>query len=816
MHIFFENKMNEYSFKKQKGEIKLIQQIKKAAVLGSGVMGSGIAAHLANIGIPTLLLDIAPRELTDAEKAKGLTLENKEVRNRISEANRQKLLKQKPAPLTSKKNIALIEAGNFEDDMERLKDVDWIIEVVVENLSIKKQVFEKVDQHRKPGSIVSSNTSGISVEAMSEGRSEDFQKHFLGTHFFNPPRYLKLLEVIPTKNTSSEVLSFMKQFGEDVLGKGVVEAKDTPNFIANRIGTYGLLVTVQEMLKGGYSVGEVDSITGPLIGRPKSATFRTLDVVGLDTFIHVANNVYEQVGGKEKEVFEVPDFMKVMQEKGWLGSKTGQGFFLKKGKEILELNPETLEYGPRQKLKTAATELAKQEKGTAGKLKALVYSDDRSGQLLWNILSPALLYSAQLHGEIADDVTAIDRAMKWGFGWELGPFETWDAIGVEKSVRKMEEAGEEVPAWVKEMLEKGINSFYKEEEGQKYFYHNGEYRLIEENPKVINLKQLKKQKGVIKKNTGASLVDIGDGVALLEFHSQSNAIGLDIIQMINFAVDEVEKNYKGLVIGNQGKNFCVGANLGMILMEAQDDNIYELDMVVRHFQNAMMKIKYSAKPVVAAPFGMTLGGGAEVCLPAAHIQASSETYMGLVEVGVGLIPGGSGNKELYLKHLENMPNGVEFDLQKVANKVFESIAMAKVSTSGEEARDNNFLNLADGISVNGDHLLYDAKQAVLALHEKGYKPPVRNKVPVVGETGYATLLLGAQAMLYSGYISEHDLKIAKKLAYVIAGGKVPYGTEVDEQYLLDLEREAFLSLVAEPKSQQRMQHMLLKGKPLRN
>ncbi|MBN8201705.1 3-hydroxyacyl-CoA dehydrogenase/enoyl-CoA hydratase family protein [Bacillus sp. NTK034] len=793
-----------------------MQQIKKAAVLGSGVMGSGIAAHLANIGIPTLLLDIAPRELTDAEKAKGLTLEDKAVRNRISEGNRQKLLKQKPAPLTSKKNIALIEAGNFEDDMERLKDVDWIIEVVVENLAIKKQVFEKVDQFRKPGSIVSSNTSGISVEAMSEGRSEDFQKNFLGTHFFNPPRYLKLLEVIPTKKTSSEVLSFMKQFGEDVLGKGVVEAKDTPNFIANRIGTYGLLVTVQEMLKGGYSIGEVDSITGPLIGRPKSATFRTLDVVGLDTFIHVANNVYDQVDGKEKDVFEVPGFMKVMQEKGWLGSKSGQGFFLKKGKEILELNPESLEYGPRKKLKTASTELSKQEKGTSGKLKALVYSDDRAGQLLWNILSPALLYSAQLLGEIADEVTAIDKAMKWGFGWEMGPFETWDAISVGKSVQKMEDAGEEVPAWVKDMLEKGFDSFYKEEEGKQYFYHNGEYRLIVENPKAINLKQLKKQKGVIKKNTGASMIDVGDGVALLEFHSQSNAIGLDIIQMINFAVDEVEKNYKGLVIGNQGKNFCVGANLGMILMEAQDDNIYELDMVVRQFQNAMMKIKYSAKPVVAAPFGMTLGGGAEVCLPAAHIQASSETYMGLVEVGVGLIPGGSGNKELYLKHLESMPNGVDFDLQKVANKVFESIAMAKVSTSGEEARDNNFLNLADGISVNGDHLLYDAKQAVLALHDKGYKPPVRKKVPVVGETGYATLLLGAQAMLYSGYISEHDLKIAKKLAYVIAGGKVPYGTEVDEQYLLDLEREAFLSLVAEPKSQQRMQHMLLKGKPLRN
>lgn len=795
----------------------MIQQIKKAAVLGSGVMGSGIAAHLANIGIPTLLLDIVPRELNEAEKAKGLTLEDKAVRNRISETGRQRLLKQKPAPLTSKKNLALIEAGNFDDDLERLKDVDWVIEVVVENLAIKKQIFEKVDRYRKPGSIVSSNTSGISVEAMSEGRSEDFRKHFLGTHFFNPPRYLKLLEVIPTKNTDPEVLEFMKTFGENVLGKGVVEAKDTPNFIANRIGTYGLLVTVQEMLKGGYSVGEVDSITGPLIGRPKSATFRTLDVVGLDTFVHVANNVYEQVEGKEKDIFNVPDFMKEMLNKGWLGSKSGQGFFLKQGKEILELDPHTLEYGPRKGLKTAATELSKQEKGTAGKMKALVYADDRAGQLLWNILSPALIYSAELLGTIADDVVAIDQAMKWGFGWELGPFQTWDAIGVEKSVKKMEEAGLTVAAWVKEMLEKGNHSFYKEgENGDLYFYHKGEYKLLVENPKVINIKRLKKKNGVIKKNSGGSLIDLGDGVALLEFHSKSNALGLDIIQMINYSIDEVEKNYKGLVIGNQGKNFSVGANLAMILMEAQDDNIFELDMVVRHFQQAMMKIKYSSKPVVAAPFGMTLGGGTEVCLPTAHIQASSETYMGLVEVGVGLLPGGGGNKELYMKHLNSIPNGVEFDLQKVANKVFETIAMAKVSTSGEEARENNFLNMADGISVNGDHLLHDAKQAVLALYDKGYKPPIRKKVPVVGETGYATLLLGAQTMMYSGYISEHDLKIAKKLAYVIAGGKVPYGTEVDEQYLLDLEREAFLSLLQEPKTLQRMQHMLLKGKPLRN
>jgi 3-hydroxyacyl-CoA dehydrogenase len=411
---------------------------------------------------------------------------------------------------------------------------------------------------------------------------------------------------------------------------------------------------------------------------------------------------------------------------------------------------------------------------------------------------------------------AIDNAMKWGFGWEQGPFEIWDAIGVKESVEKMKEEGLEIPSFAQNLLDQGFDSFYKEDNAETYFFNGQDYSAVPTNEKVINLKQFKKKHGVIKKNSGASLIDLGDGIALLEFHSQSNAIGLDIIQMINFAVDEVEKNFKGLVIGNQGKNFCVGANLGMILMEAQDDNIFELDFVVRSFQNAMLKIKYSSKPVVAAPFGMTLGGGAEVCLPAAHIQASNETYMGLVEVGVGLIPGGGGNKELYMKHLKGLPNGVHIDYQYVANKVFETIATAKVSTSGEEARENNFLNFVDGISVNADHLIYDAKQAALSLYENNYKAPLREKVPVTGESGYATLLLGAEGMFLSGFISEHDLKIAKKLAYVIAGGKVPYGTLVDEQYLLDLEREAFLSLVAEPKSQARMQNMLVKGKPLRN
>ncbi|MBM7605844.1 3-hydroxyacyl-CoA dehydrogenase [Metabacillus crassostreae] len=794
----------------------MIQRIKRAAVLGSGVMGSGIAAHLANIGIPVLLLDIVPRELNEDEVKKGLTLEDKAVRNRIAAVSAQKLLKQKPAPLTDKSHLERIEVGNFEDDMHRLSEVDWVIEVVVENLEIKQKVFTEVDKHRKLGSIISSNTSGISVEAMAEGRSEDFRKHFLGTHFFNPPRYLKLLEVIPTKDTDAEVLAFMKKYGEDVLGKGVVEAKDTPNFIANRIGTYGLLVTVQEMLKGGYSVGEVDSLTGPLIGRPKSATFRTLDVVGLDTFAHVAKNVYDQVDGKEKDVFEIPALLKKMLDNGWIGSKSGQGFYKKEGKTILELNPETFEYEEKKKLKSASIEMAKQAKGLQNKLKALIYSDDRAGDLLRGITIPTLVYSAELLGEIADDIVAIDQAMKWGFGWEIGPFELWDAIGVAKSVDVIEQSGIEVPAWVKEMLSKGNETFYRKENGVLFFYNNGEYRQVIQNPKIINLKTYKEINGVIKKNSGASFIDLGDGVALLEFHSQSNAIGLDIIQMINFAIDEVEKSYKGLVIGNQGKNFCVGANLGMILMEAQDDNIFEIDMVVRHFQQAMMKIKYSEKPVVAAPFGMTLGGGAEICLPASSIQASSETYMGLVEVGVGLIPGGGGNKELYIKQLNNMPKGSDFDLQAVANKVFETIAMAKVSTSAAEARKSQFLNNNDHISVNGDHLLFDAKQRVISLYDNGYQPPVRKKVPVVGETGYATLLLGAQSMHLSGYISEHDLKIAKKLAFVIAGGKVPFGTEVDEQYLLDLEKQAFLSLVAEAKSQQRMQHMLVKGKPLRN
>lgn len=799
----------------------MTRNIRKAAVLGSGVMGAQIAAHLANVGIPSLLLDIVPKEPTDKEKAKGLTLEDKPVRNRLANEALKKLLKQKPAPLSVKENIDLIEPGNLEDDLGRLSEVDWIIEVVVENLDIKRQVFAQVDEHRKQGTVVSSNTSGISVEAMAEGRSEDFRKHFLVTHFFNPPRYLKLLEVVPTKDTDPDVVEEMRRFGEDVLGKGVVKAKDTPNFIGNRIGTYGLLVTVREMMARGFSVGEVDSVTGPLLGRPKSATFRTLDVVGLDTFVHVANNVHDQVEGAEKEVFVVPDFIQKMFEKGWLGSKTGQGFYLKTKdkdgkKEILQLNPETLEYEPREKLKTNSTQRAKQANRLADKVKTLAYADDRAGELIWSILKPTLLYTAEKTFKIADDIVSIDRAMKWGFGWEQGPFETWDVIGLEKSVERMKAEGEEIPDWIEEMLSAGKTSFYQYENGELSFYHNGSYQPVEENPKVIHLKHLKDQGRVIQKNNGASLIDLGDDVALLEFHSPNNALGLDTIQMINKALDEVEKNYKGLVIGNQGKNFCVGANIALMLMEAQDQNFPELDLVVRRFQQTMARVRYSEKPVVAAPFQMALGGGVEVCMPADAIQAAHETYMGFVEPGVGLIPGGGGNKELLYRLIERIPDGVDVDMTKITNQAFELIATAKVSTSAEEARKFGFLRDSDGVSINDDHLLHDAKQKVLQLAEAGYRPPKRVKIPVVGESGYGAMVIGAEAMKLSGYASDHDIKIAKKLAFVLAGGRVPGGTVVDEQYLLDLEREAFLSLLGEPKTQARMQHMLLKGKPLRN
>ncbi|WP_214853016.1 3-hydroxyacyl-CoA dehydrogenase/enoyl-CoA hydratase family protein [Exiguobacterium sp. s166] len=791
------------------------KHIQFAVIIGSGVMGAGIAAHLANAGIRTLMLDIVPKELTAQETKQGLTLDDASVRSRIARDNRQKLLKQNPAPLASKQLLDLIEVGNLEDDLERLKEADWVIEVIVERLDVKQQLFATIEPFLREDAIVSSNTSGISIEAMRQGRSDSFNARFLGTHFFNPPRYLKLLELIPTSDTDPEVVRFMKQFAEERLGKGVVIAKDTPNFIGNRIGTYGLLVTLDEMKKGGYSIGEVDSVTGPLLGRPSSATFRTLDVVGIDTFVHVANNVYDLLpDGAEKDTFAVPAEMKRLVDEGSLGAKSGQGFYKKVGKQILELDLATFEYVEKRALTEPSIGQAKALPGAKNKLKAVVFAKDRVGALLWPIHAKTLLYSAQLTHEIADDIKAIDEAMKWGFGWKMGPFETWDALGVEKTVAKMKQDGYDVPAWVDEMLASGVTSFYNED-GQFYDAQTQTYVGSAVNPKEIRLRDVRKSNGVLLENNGARLLDLGDDVAVLEFTSKSNAIGVDIMQMIEQSIDLVEKNHRGLVIANDGKNFCVGANLAMMLMEAEDENWFELDWIINKFQQSIQKIRYASRPIVVAPQGMTLGGGTEISLPAARLQAGLETYMGLVEVGVGLIPGGGGNVNTYRRLLENTPDGL-VNIEKAAQKTFENVAMAKVSKSAFEARELGYVRTVDQISMNRDHLTHDAKQLILELDRTGYTAPARSRIPVVGRAGKATLELATREMFYGGYISEHDLKIASKLAHVIAGGNVSFGTQVDEQYMLDIEREAFLSLIGEMKTQQRMQHMLVKGKPLRN
>ncbi|RJP00893.1 3-hydroxyacyl-CoA dehydrogenase/enoyl-CoA hydratase family protein [Exiguobacterium sp. RIT452] len=791
------------------------KHIQFAVIIGSGVMGAGIAAHLANAGIRTLMLDIVPKELTAQETKQGLTLDDAAVRSRIARDNRQKLLKQNPAPLASKQLLDLIEVGNLEDDLGRLKEADWVIEVIVERLDVKQQLFATIEPFLREDAIVSSNTSGISIEAMRQGRSDSFNARFLGTHFFNPPRYLKLLELIPTSDTDPEVVRFMKQFAEERLGKGVVIAKDTPNFIGNRIGTYGLLVTLDEMKKGGYSIGEVDSVTGPVLGRPSSATFRTLDVVGIDTFVHVANNVYDLLpDGAEKDTFAVPAEMKRLVDEGSLGAKSGQGFYKKVGKQILELDLATFEYVEKKALTEPSIGQAKALPGAKNKLKAVVFAKDRVGALLWPIHAKTLLYSAQLTHEIADDIKAIDEAMKWGFGWKMGPFETWDALGVEKTVAKMKQDGYDVPAWVDEMLASGVTSFYNED-GQFYDAQTQTYVGSAVNPKEIRLRDVRKSNGVLLENNGARLLDLGDDVAVLEFTSKSNAIGVDIMQMIEQSIDLVEKNHRGLVIANDGKNFCVGANLAMMLMEAEDENWFELDWIINKFQQSIQKIRYASRPIVVAPQGMTLGGGTEISLPAARLQAGLETYMGLVEVGVGLIPGGGGNVNTYRRLLENTPDGL-VNIEKAAQKTFENVAMAKVSKSAFEARELGYVRTVDHISMNRDHLTHDAKQLVLELDRTGYTAPARSRIPVVGRAGKATLELATREMFYGGYISEHDLKIASKLAHVIAGGNVSFGTQVDEQYMLDIEREAFLSLIGEMKTQQRMQHMLVKGKPLRN
>ncbi|QSO49128.1 3-hydroxyacyl-CoA dehydrogenase/enoyl-CoA hydratase family protein [Alicyclobacillus mengziensis] len=801
----------------------MAHQIHKVAVLGAGVMGAAIAAHLANVGLSVRLLDIVPPELTKEEAAKGLTLESPVVRNRFASNGLSAARKAKPASFYRAADANRIELGNFEDDLAKIGDCDWVIEAVVENLAIKQSLFERVEKYLSKDAVVSSNTSGISIQDMVKDRSPEFRRRFLGTHFFNPPRYMQLLELIPGPDTDPTIVTVMKAFGERVLGKGVVLAKDTPNFIANRIGTYGLLVTLDAMKKYELGVDEVDAVTGPAMGRPKSATFRTLDLVGLDTFFHVAKNVGQNVTEEwEKQAFIVPEYIEKMLENRWLGEKTGQGFFkrVKSGgsSEILALNLDTFEYRPRKKLKSASLDAAKAAKGSAAKMQALVYGKDSAGLFAWEVLKKVLLYTANKQAEIADDIVAVDNAMKWGFNWELGPYETWDAIGVEKSVLRMRAEGETIPEFVEALLASGKTSFYHRQPGEvpQFYVSSGAYRAVEEPKEAISLARLKEQGKVVKKNSGASLVDLGDGALCLEFHSPKQAIGADIIQMVDVAVKEVSANWEALVIGNQAPNFCVGANLMMMLMEAQDENWDELNMIVHQFQQAAMKLKYMDKPVVSAPFAMALGGGAEMCFPADRVQASAESYIGLVEVGVGLIPGGGGNKEMLIRAIEGVPEGVNTRLDPFVQKAFENIALAKVSTSARDAQDLGYLRSTDGVTVNRDFLLYDAKQAALSLAKAGYTPRQQKPIPVVGESGAAVLKIGVFGMKTAGYVSDHDVKIAHHLIRVLTGGSVPRGTLVPEQYLLDLEREAFLSLVGEPKTQQRMQHMLTTGKPLRN
>src|SRR6266567_1484266 len=798
--------------------------VKKAAVLGAGTMGAQIAAHLSNAGIPTLLLDIVPTDDESPTRPSGRPRDFD--RNRIARAGLEAAKKAKPAAFLTADLAALITIGNFEDDLPTIKNCDLIIEAVVENPDIKRSLYEKVEQHRRPASVIASNTSGIPLKQLATGRSEDFRAHFLGIHFFNPPRYMHLVELIRTEWTRPEVSCSMFGFLDERLGKGVVVAKDRPNFIANRIGTFGALHGIRTMIEDGYSIEEIDKITGPIIGRPKSGTFRTFDLVGLDVFAHVVRNLHENLpDDPDREMFVMPEFVTRMIERGLLGNKTKRGFYKKeKGDgdkhEIWALDMATLDYRPAQKVNLPAFDMARNIEDNVERLRALVWSKDRVGSFLWKTFSRTLCYAADRIPEIADTVVEIDRAMRWGFNWELGPFEVWDAIGVEKSVAKLKEEGRNIPANVQSMLDAGIKSFYKKKDGKQFYYDfaSEEYVPLADPPGTIILKSLKDRTPVIKKNSGASLVDLGEGVACLEFHSKMNSIGGDTLEMLRFALSEVERNFVGLVVGNQGQNFSVGANLMLMLMEAQDENWEELDMIGRFFQQSVMSLRYSPKPVVVAPFQMVFGGGCEMVLHGDRVRADAETYIGLIEVGVGIIPAGCGTKEMLMRALDSIPGDLkDADPFPFVKRAFETIALAKVATSAEEARNLGFLREEDSISMKRDRVIADARKEVLSLAASGYVPPQqRADIRALGMPALATLKLGIHQMKRAGYISDHDALIGEKLARILTGGDLNHETRVSEQYLLDLERETFLSLIGTRKTQERIAHMLKTGKPLRN
>ncbi|MBX3265976.1 MAG: 3-hydroxyacyl-CoA dehydrogenase/enoyl-CoA hydratase family protein [Acidobacteria bacterium] len=799
--------------------------IRKAAVLGAGTMGAGIAAHLANAGIPVLLLDIAPRELKPEEEAKGLSLESPQVRNRIVKEMFEAAKKLKPAPFMLANNAKLITLGNFTDDMQKLKDCDLVIEAVVERLDIKHQVFGEVEKHRKPGSFIATNTSGIPIASIAEPFSEDFKKHFVGVHFFNPPRYMKLVELIPTEWTDGEMACKLSGFLDQRLGKGVVPAKDRPNFIANRIGTFAMMATVHEMVAMGFTPTEVDQMTGKAIGHAKSATFRTADLVGLDVLVHVNRNLYPAVPEDEdRDVFLLPDVIEKMLERNLLGDKTKGGFYKKsktaEGKtEIHELDLATFEFKPQEKTKFASIEAAKGIEDMNKRITSLVWGEDRVGEFLWKTMSRTFRYAANRIPEIADTIVEVDNAIKWGFGWEIGVFETWDAIGLKRSVERMKAEGQAVPASIEIMLAGGAETFYKNEGGDVSYFDlvAGEYKPMPGRPGVTILRAVKERTGVIKSNPGASLIDIGDGVACLEFHSKMNSIGGDTVQMMNFAIDEVERNFKGLVVGNQGGNFSAGANLMMLLLAAQEEEWDDINMMVHALQQAVMRLRYSAKPVVTAPYGLTLGGGCEIAMHGNRVRAAAETYIGLVEVGVGVIPAGGGTKEMTMRAMDAAAKAPAADPLVFLKNTFELIGMGKVATSAQEAKAWGFLREVDSISMNGDRLIADAKQEVLNLDASGFEPPVpREDITVMGEDGIAAMKLALHMMKQGGFISDHDELIGKKLANIMCGGTINHVVQVSEQYLLDLEREAFISLCGERKTQERIAAMLKTGKPLRN
>ena len=799
------------------------RKINEVAVLGSGVMGSRIAAHFANIGCKVYLLDIVPRELNDSEKQKGLTLQDAVVRNRIANDNLQNVLKAKPSPIYKNDFASRITTGNFDDNMNWLSNVDWIIEAVVENLEIKKKVFENVEKFRKPGTLVTTNTSGIPIHLMNEGRSEDFQKHFCGAHFFNPPRYLQLLEIIPTPKTSQEVIDFLMWYGDLYLGKTTVLCKDTPAFIANRIGVFSIMAVFKLKKELGLTIKEIDTLTGPLTGKPKSATFRTADVVGIDTLLKVANNVYNDCPNDEaRDLFEIPDYVNKLVENNWLGDKTGQGFYKKskdeKGEKIiLELDTETFEYKPSPKSNMPSVTAAKPIENLKERIKVLVSGKDKASEFLRSLNYYIFQYSSNRIPEISDELYKIDDAMRAGFGWELGPFETWDALGVKKTVDKMIEANMKPADWVLKMLEGGFTSFYKYENGKKKFYDitSNSYKEIPGKGDFIILDNYRANEPVWK-NSGATLHDIGDGIVNLEFHTKMNSIGSEILEAINKSIEIAEKDFKGLVIGNNGQHFSAGANLAMMFMLATEQEYDEIDFAVRQFQNTTMHIRYSNIPVVVAPHSLVLGGGCEVCLHADKVNASAETYIGLVEVGVGIIPAGGGTKEMTLRASDNyIENGLELpELQKR----FMNIATAKVSTSAAEAFDMGiFRKGQDSYSVNPNRVIADAKKEAILLADRGYTKPIqRTDIKVLGRTALATLLLGIHQFRLGNYITDHDKKIVEKVAYIMCGGDLSEGSLVSEQYLLDLEREAFLSLIGEKKTLERIQSILTTGKPLRN